>query len=54
MYSSTSGDIHSSHLVQETVFAPDPVSRNAVDNRVDQGKEAVSVKIAPDNSCVNL
>ena len=47
MYSSATGDIHGSHLVEEAVLAPDPVRRNAVDDRVHQGKEAVRIEVAP-------
>ena len=47
MDSGTAGDVNSAELVQEAILGPEPVSREAVDDGVDQGEEAVGVEVTP-------
>jgi hypothetical protein len=47
MNTPASCNVYSSHFVKESVLAPKPVSGDAVDDRVDQGEQAVGVKVAP-------
>ena len=52
VYSTTPSNVDHAKLVQEAVLGPQPVSRQAVDDRVDQGEEAIGVEVAPAHSHV--
>jgi len=46
MHWSTAGNIHGAQLVEESVLAPHPTSGDAVHSGVQEGEQAVCLKVA--------
>jgi hypothetical protein len=43
--SATAGDIDNPEMLEESMVAPDPPGRHAVHDGIDEGEEAVRVKV---------